>query len=232
MMVHIKRLLSFVTVASLLISSIPLLVNASESGVTPDGFVWEQGGARTCYIIGYSGTEKNIVIPQTIDKFTVSAVQVDAFRGTDIESVEMPQTVNYICQRAFKDCKSLRSVIISPTTEDLQTDAFNGCTSLTDVTIPIGVKNINKQVFMGCTALEHIKLPEGLKTIDNNAFNGCTSLKSIELPTTLQTIGNTVFLNCSSFCTTTIYIYGEYGVQAVTRAVYFPAAVFCKITHS
>lgn len=200
-----KKVLCIFTALSTLVCSVPLLADSLDSGVTEDGFVWEQGGAKTCYVIGYEGTEKNIVIPTTIDKYTVSAVQKYAFKDSYIESVVMKSNVEYVCVGSFQDCKSLKSVTVSPKTESLQIDSFNGCSALTDVTIPEGVKQVDKQAFKDCTSLESIKLPEGLKDINNNAFNGCINLKSIELPTTLLTIGNAVFYNCTSFCTTTIY---------------------------
>lgn len=201
----VKRALTTALTAALLFGCIPLTASALDSGVTEDGFAWQQGGSKTCYIVGYSGTEKNIVIPSIIDKYVVSAVQVDAFKGSDIVSVEMRENIEYICRNAFMDCKSLESVIVSPKTESLQMCSFKGCTALTNVTLPVGLTTVDKEAFMGCTALENIELPEGVKSIENNAFNGCTSLKTIGLPTTLQSIGNTVFINCTSFCTTTIY---------------------------
>ena len=60
-------------------------------------------------------------------------------------------------------------------------DAFRGCTSLTSVNIPDSVTRIGARVFYGCTSLASVNIPDSVTDIGNDAFCGCTSLTEIQL---------------------------------------------------
>lgn len=126
----------------------------------------------TVSIIDYSDPnyETDIVIPSELDGKTVTKISSNAFNGSKIKSVTIPDTVQNICSQAFAFCSELK-----------------------EVNLPSGLKTIGAYAFKKCSSLENITLPEGLKSIGEGAFLYCDSLKSIEIPSTVTFIGATAF---------------------------------------
>ncbi len=82
----------------------------------------------------------------------------------------------------LKDCKNLKSVVLSDSVLTIKHSAFYGCSSLTSIT-----------------------LPKHLTTIEDYAFYGCSSLRSVHLPNRVTVIGKDAFSNCDQL------VYNEYG---------------------
>ena len=62
-----------------------------------------------------------------------------------------------ICDRAFADCKSLRSIVIPDGVTSIGNGAFCGCESLTDIVIPNSVTSIGDCAFWSCNFPNDIK---------------------------------------------------------------------------
>ena len=59
-------------------------------------------------VTGYTGTASSLVIPETVDGFTVTAVGASAFEGnTALHEIDLPDTITAIGSRAFKNCSNL-----------------------------------------------------------------------------------------------------------------------------
>ena len=59
-------------------------------------------------IESYDGTLSSVVIPETVQGFTVVQVGPGAFEGnTVLTSIDLPDTITVIAQRAFAGCSSL-----------------------------------------------------------------------------------------------------------------------------
>lgn len=133
--------------------------NAIPDGVkincAPEKYVndwaYELEGKNELIITGYKGTSKDVTIPEklTVDseERTVVRIGSEAFRGKDITSVVIPNSV-----------------------EELETGVFNGCTSLASVTLSDNLEIIGRGAFRGCESLTSIILPASVKTIKNEAF--------------------------------------------------------------
>ena len=91
------------------------------------------------------------------------------FQKSALESVELPRTLKRIAYNAFKECDSLKSIVI-----------------------PEGLEHIGSKCFCQ-SALESIALPSTLKWIERLAFDGCRGLKSIVLPEGLEYLGSPCF---------------------------------------
>ena len=65
----------------------------------------------------------------------------------------MPEGVTSIPSYAFRDCSSLKTVIISESTSSIGTYAFNSCTGLKNIWIGSKVNSIGENAFTSCTAL-------------------------------------------------------------------------------
>ena len=70
---------------------------------------------NTATITGYSGTDTELVIPDTLGGYPVTGIGAYAFSGcSSLESIEIPDTVTNIGGHAFQNCTSLSSVQLSP----------------------------------------------------------------------------------------------------------------------
>ncbi len=103
--------------------------------------------------------------------------------------------VRAICGRAFAQNKTLRSVTLADTVEEVGEEAFDGCSALVSATLPSGLREIPAEMFRNCSALEKIVLPAEAERIGAGAFSGCQSLKEIPLPETVSAIGEQAFEN-------------------------------------
>lgn len=70
----------------------------------------------------------------------------------------------------FSNCKTLKSVTIPNSIEQIASYAFRTCKSLITVNIENGIKQIAFSSFENCTALENINIPDSVELIASNAF--------------------------------------------------------------
>ncbi len=179
---------------------------------------------RTCQVTGGKGDEWNIYIAghATIDgkQYRTTQVAGEAFKGTPIKSVFLPEGIETISNHSFADCDSvvtiyipstvrningafcgmrnLRSVRIPPEMTVIGSAAFVLCTSLRDIEIPEGVERIGLDAFAKCSSLENVLLPQSLKAIERGVFWECTALREITIPAGVSEIGDYAFYNCTA----------------------------------
>ena len=59
----------------------------------------------------YDGTATSLTIPQTVEGYTVVEIGTSAFEGNQVlQSIDLPDSIQTIGRRAFKDCSNLRSM--------------------------------------------------------------------------------------------------------------------------
>lgn len=100
-----------------------------------------------CPVTGlYKGTH-----PYTGDEYNV-------FEGfNELKSVSLPDTITYIDEGGFRDCKSLVSVELPESLEYVLNYTFENCTSLEEVYIPSTISIIAEDAFKNCPKLKTIK---------------------------------------------------------------------------
>ena len=124
-------------------------------------------------------------------------IDKEAFKGTIVETVSVPDTVTSIGASAFEDCKDLHSITISDSVNEIGHSTFRGCERLTAVRLPRYINGIHNNTFFGCKSLESIFLPSGIQFIGLRAFEDCSALRSIVIPS-MASIEAFAFAGCSS----------------------------------
>jgi hypothetical protein len=102
----------------------------------------------------------------------VTSIGNNAFYGSILTSLTIPNSVTSIGSAAFIFCIGLLSVTIGNSVTSIGNNAFRGSSSLTSVTIGNLVNNIGSQAFYFCTSLTSITIPNSVTSIGNNAFSG------------------------------------------------------------
>ena len=97
-------------------------------------------------IIGYAGTEKNLVIPSIKEGVTLKVIGAEAFRWIQLDSVVIPEGV-----------------------ETIESVAFSGC-NLSSVELPSTLKYIGQTAFTS-NKLTNIEIPENVTYIGSRSFN-------------------------------------------------------------
>jgi hypothetical protein len=68
-------------------------------------------GDGTVEVKSYDGSAASVTIPQTVEGYTVTAIGEGAFEGnTALVSIDLPDTIEVIGARAFKNCTSLTTM--------------------------------------------------------------------------------------------------------------------------
>ena len=119
-----------------------------------------------------------------------------------IDGVEC--TVTAIAGSAFKNCRSLRTVVLPETMKRIGKFAFKGCTSLTAMNLPDAVEDIGFAAFQNCSAIRSFTIGKGLKHISSYAFFQCRGLQQINIPSTVETIDPEAFFYCQTLRNLTI----------------------------
>ncbi|MBQ8178775.1 MAG: leucine-rich repeat domain-containing protein [Clostridia bacterium] len=66
---------------------------------------------------------------------SVKTIEPNAFEGSSLTSITLPESVTVISERVFLDCANLQSIHIKSGVTEIKSAAFNGCTSLKEVII-------------------------------------------------------------------------------------------------
>ena len=204
--------------------SLALACNAQSFSVDNIYYTMLENG--TCQVVkGENTYTGEVVVPATVkyqDKnIRVSSIDGEAFKGSEITIIEIPESVEEIGKYAFSDCLHLSEAYLPYTlgkideclfsgdislsivempdfATSIEREAFRGCTSLKSIVIPGMVKEIQINAFASCSALESVTFGNSLENIGYYSFDGCTSLKTIEIPQSVTGIAGGAFNRCSS----------------------------------
>lgn len=148
-------------------------------------------------LVGYTGTDTEIVIPDG-----VTVIHDSAFKeNTKLKKITLPNSIKSIRTHAFYGCSNLQNINIPEGITRIEEYTFYNCSKLSSFTFPSTLQYIGRYAFYGCSALNSIILNEGLTTLKEYAFANCTGLTYLNLPSTLQNIPNRGFSECSNLST-------------------------------
>ena len=144
------------------------------------------------------GSITDIVLP----KYLVE-IGEEAFRGSDVTSILMPNTVKSLGTHAFEDCKKLKEVTLSSSLTLIPMAAFRGCDALQELQVPASVTKIADLAFEA-SGLKELELPMGVETVGAGAFYNCQQLEKLAFPNSLKKLGVCCFLYCNKLKSLTL----------------------------
>ena len=107
---------------------------------------------------------------------------VAIFKGLNFTSVSFSDSVKTIGDRAFENCKQLKTVTFGQGLETIGSSAFKGAGISGKLTFPDSLKRIKDYAFSNCLGITEIDLPEGNATIEYAAFTEDTGVQKIKIP--------------------------------------------------
>lgn len=117
----------------------------------------------------------NITLPNSI-----KTIGVEAFYGTPLTEIIIPDSVVDIAGGAFRNCKNLKSVKLSKNTKDIDMFAFAN-TAITSIEIPNSVIYIHDDAFRNTQLSGELYIPDSVITIYPGAFLD-TQITSVSIP--------------------------------------------------
>lgn len=143
----------------------------------------------TIRITSCQTSDVNLVIPDTIDGYTVTEIGANAFANqTSIQTVKFPANLKQIGVKAFANCTGLLEVTLPDTIQGAGQLCFSGCTALKKAVLNKGRINIVYGMFENCTSLTEVVIPDTVENVAMYAFLNCRSLTHLNLPASLKSI--------------------------------------------
>lgn len=184
---------AFTLFLTLLISAVFILPVSAAGGVTPSGIEYAQSGT-SAVITGYSGSAKEVIIPEKIGGLTVTEIGKEAFKGSTLEYISIPKTVDKIGADAFLDVYTLKTVDIEDVGAWCETDFANEYSNpaisvyaklcidgaeIKSLYIPDDTAKISAFAFYGNNSIEAVFIPQSVKSIGEMAFRGANKIKDV-----------------------------------------------------
>ncbi|PCC28142.1 hypothetical protein CIK76_12765 [Glutamicibacter sp. BW80] len=137
---------------------------------------------------------QSVVLP-----YDLRRIESEAFAGCSALA-ELPHFVGTGPTDERKVVRSIVEHALPVTLQYLGERAFENCYSLKKAVIPFQVKEIGSRAYAGCSSLENLWLNSGLEEIATGAFYGCDLLSEVHVPESV------VFVGVSAFPTNTTLI--------------------------
>lgn len=165
------------------------LENGLEYSILDDG---------TIEVTGYTGDDKNLVIPNMIDDKAVSSIGKEAFfENKKIENVTIPKNVTSLQYQSFASCENLKNIsfVSESKLKTIEDGVFYEDKNLNEIICPQNLKSIGNKVFLDCVNLSKAELNDGLESIGIATF--CNSgIKEIDIKDSVTNLGHSAFAYC------------------------------------
>lgn len=182
-----------------------------------EGYNYTILSSTTIQITGYTGPGGDVIIPSTINEYTVVSIGLEAFQGcTNLTSVNIPSSITSIGPYAFGWCTSLTNVNILSGATSIGQYAFFA-TDLNTITIPLSITNIGQYAFGQCTNLIGITVTSGNSFYQSDSSGVLFNHDETELieapvkltgsytiPSTVTNIGVSAFEGCNDLISVNI----------------------------
>ena len=210
-----RKLLSMLLVLTMVLTVFPVAAFAAGGTAVEEGGIAYEIKGDVARVTGLAkNTLTAVKIPAKIEdknnvEKTVVAIEKNAFKGTNITSVTIPEQVETIGDSAFEGCKKLADVTFEGAYANLGKNCFKDCTGLEELYVPEMKDGIVAAgTFAGCTGLVAVAVEYGNLKIEAGAFTGCTALEYIYLAPSVQQIYTEDFKNLKD-----VVVGGNAGAQ-------------------
>ena len=148
----------------------------------------------------------DLVVPSRLYGLPVTVIGPNVFKGRDLHSVVIPDTVITIGESAFAANPNLNNVKIGNRVRTIGDFAFMNCPKIKEIIIPNSVIEIGRGAFTFTQNLDsrsrttnkgeltNLTLGNGIQSIGSNAFR-YNSITNINLPSSLRRIDSQAFQN-------------------------------------
>ena len=140
-----------------------------------------------------------------------------AFAGSKLKSITLQNSVSYIYDYAFKNCKNLTSFTVSSNITSIGSYAFDGCTALekfevdennsafTSVDGVLFNKSKTKIVrYPSAKTDESYSIPKTVTYIEYGSFADCVNLTSVRIPSSFYYFRDEAFRGCTGLTKITL----------------------------
>lgn len=171
----------------------PILQSSKTLSASPESdFTFSNGEIKK-----YIGTDRVVVVPDTINGQTVTSIGNNAFNtDTIIASVTLPDTITHIGNSAFHGC-IIKSIVLPDSLLSIGENAFELCWLLETIHFGNSLVSIGDNAFQSCRQLVNPLLPDSLERIGEGAFSFCYELESVVIPNKISVIEEKTFYLCS-----------------------------------
>lgn len=144
------------------------------------GWHFKRKSRKRMRITHFRGSERNVTVPSVIDGHIVNEIGNAAFFRSDIDSLEIPNTIKKL---GINLCllSKVKKVLFEEGHKIIPDSAFERCFTLENVYLPTTLVIIGNRAFFGCRALKNINIPDNCRSVGEKAF--CESgLESFSMP--------------------------------------------------
>ena len=209
----IKRALSLLLCAALLLGAAPLLAFAADptSGSCGSGVTWSYNASTKTLTISGSG-EMNSYEASNYGQYNVP-VTTAPWKPyyMSMKNVVIENGVTAIGANAFYMCMSMESVAIPGTVTIIRDNAFAGCPNLTavkiadvaawcGVTFATVISNplyYGHNLYLNDSPATDLVIPSGVTSIGQYAFYNCSNITGLTVSAGVTTINSYAFMCCS-----------------------------------
>lgn len=144
----------------------------------------------------YVGRDKPKSI--TIKEGTTAIASDFMLNNTNLQRIELPQSLSAIGPNAFAGCSSLETIVFPNSLNSIYESAFANCTSLKHIDIPASISLIDNSAFENCTGIDSVNLNNAYCSIGVAAFRNCNNMQKAQLGNNITQIDDMAFAYCSS----------------------------------
>ena len=221
-----KKILSIVLSLVMVICIVPTVFADDVTYTDSQGIMYHlSAGKNFAVVTDGSSTSGNVTIASNVTingtSYEVREIADNAFYGSSVTSITLPQTLTYIADQAFAFCPGLTSVNFGNSSATLGNKIFNGSINLTSVSnysniVKVGYnvfdftqwyeskksETTDDAVYFGKVLLTYcgeafdFVIDDSIVSIAPNAFKGNETLLSIDLAN-IKSIGMSAFEDCS-----------------------------------
>ena len=173
-------------------------LKSAESG----DFKYDVYENNTAVISGYTGNDKDIVFPDTVDGYPVVGIgKVDfrsRFKSKKI-TVKTGSNTLFISGSSFDYCYGIKKVVLNEGLTVIFRSAFGFAESLTEINFPSTLEEIGDSAFYDCKKLKTLDLSKTkLRKISAGCFSECADTEKVILPETVCRIEKEAFFRDKS----------------------------------